>query len=85
MTIICGKYGKVAQLAEHMSIMYVMQTAITFSHKEKLMVRIHPLPLPRLSVTENRRNMYVFFTANNFIGSNPVGAIMWCLQQLFWI
>nr|DAH46405.1 MAG TPA: hypothetical protein [Caudoviricetes sp.] len=27
--------------------------------------------------------MFVFFTANNFIGSNPVGAIMWCLQQSF--
>ena len=31
---------------------------------------------PSLSVVENRRNMSVFFTANNFIGSNPVGAIM---------
>jgi hypothetical protein len=29
-----------------------------------------------LSVVGNRRNMSVFFTANNFIGSNPVGAIM---------
>lgn len=48
------QYGEVAQLAEHKSIMYVMQTAITFSHQEKLVVRIHPLPLPRLSVTENR-------------------------------
>lgn len=31
---------------------------------------------PSLSVVGNRRNMSVFFTANNFIGSNPVGAIM---------
>jgi hypothetical protein len=29
-----------------------------------------------LSVVGNRRNMSVFLTANNFIGSNPVGAIM---------
>nr|DAG56165.1 MAG TPA: hypothetical protein [Caudoviricetes sp.] len=29
--------------------------------------------------------MSVFFTANNFMGSNHVGAIMWCLQQIYWI
>lgn len=77
--------SSIGRAVKRLQVMFVTSTAILPLQGTCWWFESIPCHCPSLSVVENRRNMSVFFTANNFIGSNSVGAIMWCLQQLFWI